>query len=932
MTTTKTLAEAQDKAPAGPIVAKQPETPEKLGGPQLAAAQTATASAATPPNGAPSSLRRAALLTSGSNGPGAAPRAQLMRTLQRSVGNTRVANLIGRQIQTKLSVGEVDDPQEREADRVAETVTQPGSKSEDSVPRQIVMKYSLARLAQRKTKQEETKKPDEEPAAQDSSPAEVEVVSRTSHVSPIHREVSSDAKHEEVDGKMEHRITSPSGGQPLPEGVRREMEAGLGADFSNVRVHDSATDQADAGSLNAKAFTHGSDIWLGAGASANDPKLMAHELTHVVQQGSNLSRTPIQRSLADLDDELDDVFVDEARVIALIAGLTSAEKRTVLTGTRYRDLIADSLNVSEMVRAVNNLGPDLAVKLEWVEAASGLFGISYSNISSMVTSALPPERNALKTPRWKEFFGEVCNNTTIIEAVTDLKFDLVTQLEWIEAEASTTFMSYSEIKPLIVAATQPDRDLLKTPHWREFFVDVCNDATMAEALRDLKFDLRTRLDWMGAEGTSAQAQTIEFTSHHPMAAFGGDPKVNPTWAPGSSDHAVAYSKGGIPRINAIFSLDANLGSALIMPLSVQVKEGGAARGTRAGITASLGTMSVPSLDLTALTGSTDVRESSYTFEWLISEDGVTWESLGTTAVHLVYWLFAAPATAPLYNFAAAKVTRYAAGMSAAGAVADAIRHGPRGMDGLAYDPADSINSDPLSVFADGKGICTDYANLLTLLALSAGLPANAIMFWGGFQSMGKNIWVVLGGPYGLINMVEVTSPVPGYNVPQPPISLTGWAFNYHAISNINGVLQDSALDRQGIDAQAAHQGKAVRLVESTAALPAATAGTPYSERIVRTDHTVDVTIRHYGTQISLVDFGDVFPVVLPPAAPLPYEVPVNWALQTGAMPPGLTLNALTGQISGNPTVPGAYTFSVRVATPGPRVLSNIIPLTIDVNP
>src|SRR5260370_25172830 len=95
---------------------------------------------------------------------------------------------------------------------------------------------------------------------------------------------------------MESRIKSPSAGQPLPEGVQGEMEGALGADLSGVRVHNSPTDAADAAHLGAKAFTHGNDIWLGAGESAHDRKLMAHELTHVVQQGGG---EPVKRRPAD---------------------------------------------------------------------------------------------------------------------------------------------------------------------------------------------------------------------------------------------------------------------------------------------------------------------------------------------------------------------------------------------------------------------------------------------------------------------------------------------------------------------------------------------------------------------------------------------------------------------------------------------------------
>ncbi len=160
MGTTKSITnEPQDKVPSAPAAEKQPETPEKMSGPQRVALM-AEGSVAPPPNGASAPASGAEALTSGSNGRGAAPRAQMMKNLQRSVGNTRVSNLLGGQIQTKLSVGAADDPQEREADQVAETVTQPGSKSEPSALRQIVMKYSLGRLANDPSEKKEGPKTD----------------------------------------------------------------------------------------------------------------------------------------------------------------------------------------------------------------------------------------------------------------------------------------------------------------------------------------------------------------------------------------------------------------------------------------------------------------------------------------------------------------------------------------------------------------------------------------------------------------------------------------------------------------------------------------------------------------------------------------------------------------------------------------------------
>lgn len=79
-----------------------------------------------------------------------------------------------------------------------------------------------------------------------------------------------------------------SGGQALDEPVRRDMETRMGQDFSDVRVHtDGAADQS-ARSVSAHAFTVGSDIVFQRGAydpeTSSGQTLLAHELTHVVQQ------------------------------------------------------------------------------------------------------------------------------------------------------------------------------------------------------------------------------------------------------------------------------------------------------------------------------------------------------------------------------------------------------------------------------------------------------------------------------------------------------------------------------------------------------------------------------------------------------------------------------------------------------------------------
>ncbi|MEU7643538.1 eCIS core domain-containing protein [Streptomyces huasconensis] len=71
-------------------------------------------------------------------------------------------------------------------------------------------------------------------------------------------------------------------GKPLDDATRTDMESRLGADFSDVRVHDDAAARASAAEVGARAYTSGSHVVIGAGGA--DKHTLAHELTHVIQQ------------------------------------------------------------------------------------------------------------------------------------------------------------------------------------------------------------------------------------------------------------------------------------------------------------------------------------------------------------------------------------------------------------------------------------------------------------------------------------------------------------------------------------------------------------------------------------------------------------------------------------------------------------------------
>ena len=93
----------------------------------------------------------------------------------------------------------------------------------------------------------------------------------------------------------ERKLTaSKGGGRSLPEPVRGEMESAFGADFGGVRVHTGGTAEHLSNRLQAQAFTHGADVYFNRGKYQPDTRegkhLLAHELTHVVQQGQAVKR------------------------------------------------------------------------------------------------------------------------------------------------------------------------------------------------------------------------------------------------------------------------------------------------------------------------------------------------------------------------------------------------------------------------------------------------------------------------------------------------------------------------------------------------------------------------------------------------------------------------------------------------------------------
>lgn len=174
-------------------------------------------------------------------------------------------------VQPKLEVGAVDDPLEREADRVADRVMRMADRPGD-LPG---FSAAPAGLAQRQCAA----------CAAGGAPCpKCEEEQQT-----LRREAAGAG--DKAAGPVPGGFLSGLGpGRPLDEDTRAFMEPRFGLGFDQVRVHTDGQAGASARAVSAKAFTVGRDVVFGAGqyapATGEGRRLLAHELAHVAQQGS----------------------------------------------------------------------------------------------------------------------------------------------------------------------------------------------------------------------------------------------------------------------------------------------------------------------------------------------------------------------------------------------------------------------------------------------------------------------------------------------------------------------------------------------------------------------------------------------------------------------------------------------------------------------
>jgi hypothetical protein len=184
-------------------------------------------------------------------------------------------------IQPKLTIGQVNDPYEREADAIAEQVMRmPANESIRPKPAPLIIQKKCAACEEEEKKMLQRKCGHCE---------EEEKLQR--------KEESANAPGNEAPSTVHNVINS--GGQKMDEGTRGFMESRFGYDFGNVQIHNDSLAHQSSSQINALAYTQGNHVVFGSGQyqpeTNSGKQLLAHELTHVLQQNKRSTDSVARR-------------------------------------------------------------------------------------------------------------------------------------------------------------------------------------------------------------------------------------------------------------------------------------------------------------------------------------------------------------------------------------------------------------------------------------------------------------------------------------------------------------------------------------------------------------------------------------------------------------------------------------------------------------
>jgi len=190
--------------------------------------------------------------------------------------------------QPKLTIGQPNDKYEKEADAVADSVVNKANTQPAIQQKKI---SSIQRTTLSTPMEDEKLGTAEERMKKDKLIQEKPDIQKMDHEEKDVQMKSETGGGNTASSQVSQKISSKAGkGQKLAPNVRVEMESGIGADFSQVNIHTDSDSVQMNKELGAQAFTHGNDVFFNEGkydeGSNKGKRLLAHELTHVVQQGN----------------------------------------------------------------------------------------------------------------------------------------------------------------------------------------------------------------------------------------------------------------------------------------------------------------------------------------------------------------------------------------------------------------------------------------------------------------------------------------------------------------------------------------------------------------------------------------------------------------------------------------------------------------------
>lgn len=203
-----------------------------------------------------------------------------------------LSRLVPGSIQFKLALGSSGDAFESEADHMADRVV-------TGQPTGPVSTLPAGGLG---TAQRQETGPDQEEETVQARGVEGQVPVEKEKEKPIQRkeaeldgasvQAKSTGKHGPDLETASKALSQAGTGQPLEADKRSQLEGSFGVGLQDVRIHQDNAAQTSARALNARAFTRGKDIFMGPGESPDNTRLIAHEVTHVLQQKAVPNQAP----------------------------------------------------------------------------------------------------------------------------------------------------------------------------------------------------------------------------------------------------------------------------------------------------------------------------------------------------------------------------------------------------------------------------------------------------------------------------------------------------------------------------------------------------------------------------------------------------------------------------------------------------------------